>query len=247
MTDQTIIWLVLGAISGSFINGLTGTGTALFALGFYLVALPPLQAVAIVALMSVLAGLQGLWVVRAAIRSNLPRLARFLLPALIGVPLGVGLLASIDAGTLRLAIATLLIVHGVYFGFRTTLPRFRARTPIIDGVIGFIGGLFGGAASVSGAIPSLWLSLRPWPKAKVRAVLQPFNVVVLAMTVGLLFFQGAYNERAIHALLITIPIGFVSAQAGIFVFRRIGDTTFRRLLIGLSLLMGIGIALQELF
>ncbi len=246
MTEQTFVLLVLGAVSGGFVNGLTGTGTALFALGFYLLALPPVQAVAIVALMSVLAGLPGLWVVRTAIGSNLPRLARFLLPALVGVPLGVGLLAWIEASVLRLGIAWLLIVHGGYFGLRTTLPRFHKRTPIVDGVVGFFGGLFGGAASVSGAIPSLWLSLRPWTKTEVRAVLQPFNVVVLGMTVGLLFFQGAYNEEALEALLITVPIGFVAAQTGIFVFRRIGDNTFRRLLIGLSLLTGIGILVQEL-
>ncbi|MGA9409404.1 MAG: sulfite exporter TauE/SafE family protein, partial [Roseobacter sp.] len=85
MTGHSILFLVLGAVAGGFINGLAGTGTALFALGFYLVVLDPVRAVAIVAFMSVLAGLQGLWIVRAEIFGQPRRLLRFLLPGLLGV------------------------------------------------------------------------------------------------------------------------------------------------------------------
>ncbi|MEP6065310.1 MAG: sulfite exporter TauE/SafE family protein, partial [Paracoccaceae bacterium] len=165
MTTDTILFLVLGAFAGGFINGLAGTGTALFALGFYLVVLQPPTAVAIVALMSILAGLQGLWVVRHAIAANPKRLLRFLLPGLAGVPIGLILLDVIDARSLRIAIALMLIVYGGYFTFRSALPAFSRNTPWIDALIGGVGGILGGAASVSGAIPAMWLSLRPWPKA----------------------------------------------------------------------------------
>ncbi|WP_299628127.1 sulfite exporter TauE/SafE family protein [uncultured Tateyamaria sp.] len=247
MSAEFIFYLVLGAVAGGFINGLSGTGTALFALGFYLVVLYPVQAVAIVALMSVLAGLQGLWIVRAEIWAQPARLLRFLVPGLIGVPVGVSLLSVIDAGLLRIAIASLLIIYGGYFSFRAALPAFSRRTPWIDSGIGFVGGLFGGAASVSGAIPAMWLSIRPWTKAETRAVLQPFNVAILSTTVCLLFVQGAYDRTAINALMITIPCGLVAAQVGIMVFRRLSDIGFRRLLIALTLLMGLGVMASELF
>ncbi|PWJ21798.1 sulfite exporter TauE/SafE family protein [Jannaschia seohaensis] len=246
MTAQTILFLALGAAAGGFINGLAGTGTALFALGFYLLVLDPLTAVAIVATMSALTGLQGLWVVRQAIFANIPRLLRFLVPGVIGVPLGVMLLASIDARTLRLAISGMLIFYGVYFGFRAALPAFERRTPVWDGLIGFVGGVGGGAASVSGAIPAMWLSLRPWPKGEVRAVLQPYNFVLLGMTAGLLAWNGAFDAQALTALAVTVPAGLAVAQVGIFTFRRLSDTGFRRLLILLCLAMGIGILVQEL-
>lgn len=246
MTAETIMFLVLGAAAGGFINGLAGTGTALFALGFYLVVLPPVTSVAIVAFMSVLAGLQGLWVVRHAIRSNPKRLFRFLIPGLAGVPLGLFLLDIIDAGTLRISIAVFLIVYGGYFGFRAALPAFSRRTPWVDSAIGFLGGVLGGASSVSGAIPAMWLSLRPWPKAETRAVLQPYNVAILTTTVTLLFFKGAFNAQALSAMIVTIPCGLIAAQIGIFVFRRLSDDGFRRLLIVLTLMMGLGILISEL-
>lgn len=246
MTSDMILYLALGAAAGGFINGLAGTGTALFALGFYLVVLPPLTSVAIVALMSILAGLQGLWIVRSAIRSNPKRLLRFLVPGMLGVPIGLALLSSFDAGALRIAIAILLVVYGAYFSLRKSLPAFARRTPYIDNAIGFIGGVMGGAASVSGAIPAMWLSIRPWPKAETRAVLQPFNVAILSTTVILLAFKGAFDETALKALMLTVPVGLIAAQIGIFVFRRIYDDLFRRLLIGLTLLMGIGILVSEI-
>jgi uncharacterized membrane protein YfcA len=247
MTFETILFLSMGAAAGGFINGLAGTGTALFALGFYLVVLPPIQSVAIVALMSILAGVQGLWIVRTEIRGNLGRIVWFLVPGLLGVPIGLALLALVDSSDLRIAIACLLIVYGLYFGLRKSLPSFSRETPLIDGLAGFIGGAFGGAAGVSGAIPAMWLSIRPWPKAVTRAVLQSFNMVILTTTVTLLFAKGAYNNAALSALIITLPVGLLAAQIGIFVFKRLSDGVFRRLLIVLTLLMGTGILLGELF
>ncbi|MBY5933542.1 sulfite exporter TauE/SafE family protein [Tateyamaria omphalii] len=246
MTGEMILFLALGAAAGGFINGLSGTGTALFALGFYLVVLPPTTSVAIVAFMSVLVGVQGMWIVRASIFARRDRLLRFILPGLCGVPLGLMLLDVVDSGTLRIGIAVFLIVYGGYFGFRAALPSFSRRTPIIDGAVGFLGGVFGGAAGVSGALPSMWLSIRPWTKSETRAVLQPFNMTMLTTTVTLLFLRGAYDQTALKALALTIPCGLIAAQVGILVFRRLSDTGFRRVLILLTLAMGVGVLVTEL-
>lgn len=246
MSTETIVFLILGAAAGGFMNGLAGTGTALFALGFYLVVLDPARAVGIVALMSVLAGLQGLWIVRSDILARPARLARFILPGLAGVPFGILLLQVIDASLLRLVIAGMLLAYGAYFGFRAALPAFSRRTPIWDSVIGLSGGILGGAAAVSGALPAIWVSLRPWTKSESRAVLQPFNVAILSTTVTLLLLRGVYDREAGLALLVTLPVGLLAAQVGIFVFGRLTDNGFRRLLILLCLAMGLGVLLSEI-
>lgn len=246
MTAEFISFLILGAAAGGFINGLAGTGTALFALGFYLVVLEPVTAVAIVALMAVLAGIQGLWLVRAHAISERTRVLRFVIPGLCGVPLGLMLLDQVNAGTLRIATAVLLIIYGGYFGFRTVLPVVAQPKKWSDPVIGLAGGLLGGMAGLSGALPTLWLSLRPWPKEVTRAVLQSFNMVILVTTVLLLLFKGAYGSNTLTALLITVPTGLVAAQIGIAVFKRLSTAAFRRLLVLMSLAMGIGIMIGEI-
>ena len=96
-----LIYLLLAGFAGGFINGLAGFGTALFALGFLLQILSPLEAVGIVLILSVFSGLQGLWIVRQQIVANPKRLSRFLLPALFGIPLGVYSLSFIDTNPLK--------------------------------------------------------------------------------------------------------------------------------------------------
>jgi len=245
VTSTVIIFLVIGASTAGFVNGLAGTGTALFALGFFLIVLPPSTAVAIVCVLAIVPGVQGLWVVRSDIIAHKSKLMLFLLPGLAGVPVGVMLLDHIDSQTLRIGVGLLLVIYGGYFSFRAALPAIHQATPKRDVAIGLVGGLLGGLASLSGAIPAMWLSMRPWSKGTIRAVLQSFNMVILTATALMLLFKGAYDATAIKALLVTIPITLVASQVGIFVFKRLSDTHFRRLLIGLSLLMGAGILLNS--
>jgi uncharacterized protein len=240
MSGVDIAFILAGAFAGGLINGLAGTGTALFALGFLMVALSPASAVGVVVLMSVVTGLQGLWEVRAALRENVARRLRFILPGLAGVPVGVLLLNHMDANFLKLLIAALLILYGGFFSFRANLPKFERRTPVLDSMMGFSGGFLGGMAGLSGALLVIWLSMRPWPKAETRAVLQPFNVAILGLTALMLWRDGVYDSTTMTAFFIALPASFLAVQIGLWLFRRISDTAFRRLLIGLSLLLGLG-------
>lgn len=246
MTAEIFFYLAAGAAAGGFINGLAGFGTALFALGFFLTVMPPVQAVAIVLALSVASGLQGVWIVRKAVWDNPRRLMRFLLPALFGIPLGVLILTIIDARTLKLVIAGFLILYGGYFSLRRALPRFEKPTPIADMLIGFTGGVLGGAASLSGALPTMWCSMRPWPKAETRAVLQPYNVIVLLIAAILLAFKGAYTRETLLFFLAALPVTMVSAQIGITVFKRLADEDFRRLLIALTFVSGSILLIREI-
>lgn len=239
-------YIVAAAAAGGFVNGLAGFGTALFALGFLLVIMPPVEAVALVVVLSSVTGLQGVWLVRRSIGDQPRRLARFLVPALPGIPVGILALTLIDAQTLKLVIAGFLILYGGYFSLRRALPRFERPTPLVDIAVGFFGGLLGGAASLSGALPTMWCSMRPWPKAETRAVLQPYNVAVLGITAAMLAFRGTYTPQILAALAIALPVALVSAQLGIAVFRRLPDDAFRRLLIGLCFASGAVLLVREI-
>lgn len=245
MTVSLIVFLLAGAFAGGFINGLAGFGTALFALGFWLQVLPAPTAVAIAVVMSVTSGLQGLWVVRGTIVAKPRRLLRFLLPAIPGIPLGVSLLTVVEPSILKLAIAGFLLAYGGFFAFRRNLPKLERPTPIVDGAIGFLGGVLGGAASLSGALPTMWCALRPWPKAETRAVLQPFNVAVLSLTLIIFVLKGSFDWPTLHLIAIALPATLAGAKIGILVFHRLEDDQFRRLQIGLMFISGLILAVGE--
>ncbi len=246
MSAQTLALLIVGAAAGGFVNGLAGFGTALFALGFWLQAFEPFQAVAMTVVTASVTGLQGLWLVRHEVLANPRRLLRFLIPALIGIPAGGAMLTWIDPHWLKLVIAALMLVYGGFFLFRRVLPGIERRTPLADAAIGLTGGILGGLAGLSGALLAMWCALRPWPKRETRAVLQPFNMAVLMISAVLLAFRGAYTPQVLGALAIALVVAVSAAQAGIAVFHRLGDDRFRRLLIGLMFVSGAALALREL-
>jgi hypothetical protein len=207
--------------------------------------MPPLQAVSMVVVMSVASGLQGVWLVRETIADHPRRLMRFLLPALPGIPLGMAALTIVPAEVLKGMIAGFMILYGGFFAFRSALPHIDRPTPVLDSVIGFLGGLLGGAASLSGALPTMWCAMRPWSKAETRAVLQPFNVVVLGLALVAFTVKGAYTWEVIKLIAIALPATMISAQIGISIFKHLNDNQFRRLIIVLMFVSGIVLMLRE--
>lgn len=244
MTVEFVLFLIAGALAGGFVNGLAGFGTALFSLGWWLQIMPPLQAVAVVLVVSVASGIHGTLVIRHAI--VWPRLALFLLPALVGIPFGLQILHRIDADLLKIVIACFLLMYGGFFLLRRELPNLTRNTPVADVLIGFAGGILGAVAGLSGALPTVWLSLRAWSKEKSRAVIQPYNMVVLGISALLLLFQGAFDRQVIVFLVITLPVSIFAAQCGVWLFQKLTDTLFRRLLIAMMFVSGMTILLQQL-
>lgn len=243
MTTEYILFLLAGAVAGGFINGLAGFGTALFALGWWLQIMPPLQAVAVVLALSVTSGAQGLFVVRRDIAIR--RLAPFLIPALFGIPFGLAILDMIDARLLKFVVAGFLILYGGFFILRKDLPSLTRPTPLIDGAIGFAGGVLGAVAGLSGALPTMWLAMRDWTKRQSRGVLQPYNVTVLSISLVLLAWRGVYDRETLLTIVIALPASTIAAQIGIRIFRRLEDLQFRRLLIALMLVSGALIIIRE--
>jgi Sulfite exporter TauE/SafE. len=246
VTLDFLLLFGLGAAAGGFVNGLAGFGTALFALAFWLEILPPAQAVAISAVMSVTSGLPGLWAVREAISRQPRRILRFVLPALVAVPLGVLSLQYVEAGWLKLVIGGFMGLYGLFFAFRRTLPALDLRMPVADMAVGFSGGFLGGAASLSGALPTMWCTLHAWTRQEQRGVMQPFNVTILGATVVLLAFQGAYTAETLLLIAGALPVTMLAAQVGARLFARLTDAQFKRLLILLLFVSGASILVQEL-
>ncbi|MGI9505808.1 MAG: sulfite exporter TauE/SafE family protein, partial [Geminicoccaceae bacterium] len=155
MSLEAALFIMIGAACGGFVNGLAGFGTSLFALGWWLQVMDPIDAVAVALVVSVLTGIQGAWIVRRAIEPR--RLARFLLPAFIGIPIGLSLLDRLSPEPLKLLIGCFLFTYGLYFSLSRNLPAITRPTPILDGLVGFLGGLLGALASLSGVLPTIWL------------------------------------------------------------------------------------------
>ena len=234
--DMLLVFLLAAGLSGGFVNGLAGFGTALFSLGWLLQVMPPQQAVAIALICSLVTGVPGVWQVRHSIDRR--RLALFILPAFAGIPIGTVLLGLIDTQLLSLLVGGMLLLYGGYFAFRRTLPAIEGNWTLVEAGIGFVGGVLGAMAGLSGALPSMWLALRPWPKAVQRGIMQPFSMVILLVATVLLALEGVFTPDVLYNLGFVLPASMFGAIIGLMLFRRMPGALYPRVLIGLMLISG---------
>lgn len=128
ITLELLLYLAAGAALGGYVNGLAGFGTGLMSLGIWLQVMTVEQAVPVVAAMSVASGVQSLWLTRQGVKTGLHRLPRFLVPALIGLPVGAWLLNWIDAAHLKLAVAFFMLFYTAFSCCEGSFPRPLPRS-----------------------------------------------------------------------------------------------------------------------
>lgn len=236
---ELYLLLVIGALAAGFVNGLAGFGSALFALGFFLAVMPPLQAVAVIVALSIFAGILGMFTVYQHIPPNKKAIIRLTIPGLLGVPMGIWALVYLSADHLRILVAALLLVYGGYFSTRAELPRLKGRFVVIDALVGFIGGFLGGLAALSGALPTMWYAARDREKQDTRTILQCYNLTLLTLAGILLAIKGAYTAETLYLSAIAVAVALVAAKIGLWVFKRLSSAQFQRLLITMCLISGL--------
>lgn len=95
---------------------------------------------------------------------HIPTLLRFLIPALVGIPIGLQLLSHISSSLLTILIAFFLITYGGFFTFKTHLPNLTRDTPVLDSVVGLIGGVLGLLPGYQAHYPPCYVPCAHGPK-----------------------------------------------------------------------------------
>jgi uncharacterized membrane protein YfcA len=239
------LWLiVLGAAAAGFVQGLSGFGFSMVAMSFWVWGIAPQTA----AVLAVFGSLVGQVVASFSVRHPpgwWPALWPFLLGAAVGVPIGVLVLPMLNADAFRLALGGLLAVWCPVMLFADRLPRLLRSPPgtglgrIADTVVGAIGGFMGGLGGFTGAVPTLWCTLRGMDKAAQRAIVQNFNLAALAVTMlGYTLSQGI-NSRLWPSMGLVVVALLLPSLIGTRVYARLSALAFRRVVLSLLSLSGL--------
>jgi uncharacterized membrane protein YfcA len=236
--DQIVV-VLLGALAGGFVNGLTGFGTGITAMGLWLYAVSPLVAASLVIICSVVSQVQTLPMIWRAIEWR--RVLPFIIPGFLGVPIGTWLLPQIDAGTFKLGVGIFLVAYPSYVLARKvqTSSAFGGRGA--DAVVGLGGGVLGGLAGFSGVLPIVWTDIRGWTKGQRRSVLQSYNISILSVALLSHAFSGLLTQQVALATAAALPGTIGGAWVGSLVYRRLGDRGFQQVVMALLFVSGVAL------
>jgi uncharacterized protein len=232
----TPVLVVTGALIGGLLNGLTGFGTGLTALPLWLQVLEPVVAAQLVSVASIaghLSALPSLWR-----ETDWRHLGPMLLAGLIGVPMGLWLLPLVKVTVFKLAVGVILICYCLFMLFAAGNLHIRRGHRAAEIGVGFLGGVLGGIAGLSGPPPIVWGALRAWPKAQRRQTLQAFNTAVLAAMLVASLLGGLVDARLLLASAIALPATFLGNWLGEWLYRSLDDRGFDRIVLGLVFLSG---------
>lgn len=236
--------VVAGALAAGFVNGLSGTGYALAALGFWLQAMSPLTAAPLTALCGVVGHVQSLPTIWKGVRW--PRLWPMLAAGIVGVPIGTMLLEHVRPNPLKIGVGILLILYSAWMAFVRRPPIITGGGRAADAAVGFTGGVMGGMASLSGPAPAIWAQLRGFGKNEQRGVNQPYNMSVLLLALVSAAVAGFLDRTFFIWAAICVPTTLIGARIGLALYGRMNDTQFRRIILSLLGLSGVTLIVSSL-
>lgn len=179
MTSE-LVWLAVGAAVGGLVQGISGFAFAMVAMSIWVWGVDPKLA----AVMAVFGGVTGqiISAVRVGRGLHWPLLWPFLLGSAVGIPTGQRLLAVLDPVRFKLVLGTMLVAACGAMLATARLPKVTHGGKPADAFAGLLGGVMAPISGFSALAPALWATLRGYSKDEHRAVLQNFNLIVLAAT-----------------------------------------------------------------
>lgn len=243
-TADPVVWtlFVVSTFAGALVAGLAGFAFGLIAAAIWLHILTPAQTVTLIAAYAVMIQGYSTWKLRHALRPR--RLWPFLLGGALGIPLGAEILRDVPADPLRAGVGVFIVLYCVQALARPKWSVGAWGGRAADGGVGFLGGVLGGATGLGAILQALWCAARGWPKDEQRATFQPVALGTFLMT--LLWFGGigVIDEATVWLFAAGVPAMAAGNWLGLKWYARLGETEFRRVVLGLVLLSGLALVLR---
>jgi uncharacterized membrane protein YfcA len=240
MSAIDLILLLAGAIVAAFVSGLSGFAFGLVSLSFWIWRFPLAELAAMVVFGSLVA--QATAMPGALRHVQLDLLLPFIAGAVFGLPVGVLLIAWVDLGAFRLGVGLVMVAFAMFH--LLIGPRLRLRRGdglLAEIAVGWISGILGGLAGLSGVAPAIWSVLRGWSKDQQRGLFLVFNSFCHVVAMAGLVIAGHISPAMLERFVVLLPCVVGGAWLGTLAYGRVSERQFRRIV--LLLLAGSGIVL----
>lgn len=238
MDGPVFALFAFAALAGGFVSGFSGFAMGLVVSGVWLHIITPMQTATLIAGYGLLTQGYGIFKLRRLL--DLRKAWPLALGTVIGIPIGVSILAYLDPSYLRFGVGVLLVLYAVY---GLTKPVFA---PVKIGVgadiaIGVCNGLLGGLTGLGGVISTISCQWRGWPKDVQRAVFQPVLFVAFVVISSSQAVAGTITKETLMLYALGVPFMVAGLWSGFKLFGKINDETFRNTVLALLLLAGLSL------
>jgi uncharacterized membrane protein YfcA len=244
VTAELVGVIVLGAALAGFVQGLSGFGFSMTAMSIWAWTLEPRLAAAL----AVFGSLAGQLLSAVTVRRGFGwrRLAPFLAGGVAGLPLGLWILPRLDVPLFKATLGAILLIVCPLMFIAPALPPLRRGGKVGDALAGAAGGVMGGLGGITGVVPALWCTVRGFPKDEQRAIVQNFNLSMLAIAFAGYVATGLVDRTMLPLFAIVAPAMLVPALLGARLYIGISEQAFRRIVLGLLTLSGVAMLLASL-
>lgn len=243
MDGPTLILFGLATFAGGFVAGFSGFALGLVVSGVWLHIITPMQTATLIAGYGLLTQGYGIFKLRHALDTQ--KVWPLVLGTVIGIPIGVGILAYLNPVYLRFGVGVLLVLFTIYSLTRPVVAPMKIGVAP-DIAIGIANGLLGGLTGLGGIISTISCQLRGWPKDLQRAVFQPVLFVAFVVITISQAVAGSITADTLKLFGLGIPFLVAGLWCGFRLFGKINDQTFRKAVLVLLLFAGLSLIVPVL-
>ena len=170
----------------------------------------------------------------------------YLAGALIGIPFGVWLLTRLEPSFFKLTVGFVLIGYPLFVLLVKSPPKLALHRFAPQSGIGLFSGICGGFAGLSGPVLVVWSQLSQWPKERARAVLQVINMSIFVVAIVTYSVGGLITAEVLKVVAICLPGTLAGAWIGLKLYQQIDQEAFRKVVLVLLIISGLGLILPRL-
>jgi uncharacterized membrane protein YfcA len=213
----------------------TGFGSALVSMALLTQILGIQVAAPLVALMA--GTIELVLLVRYRQALKLSAVWRIAVASVVGIPLGLWALRSVSERVVLAVLGLVIIGYAVYALASPRLPEIKQPGWAFG--FGFLAGLLGGAYNVSGPPAILYGSSQRWSPAEFKSNLQGFFLLNDALVIAGHALSSHLTPIVWGNFCIAVPAIALGLVAGLVLERFINPAVFRRMVLGLLILVGL--------
>ncbi len=222
-----------------FVQAMAGFGMALVSMPLFVDLLGIHVASPLVSLIGITT--QFIMLLRYRRALNIRAVARLAGASILGIPIGVFLLKTVDVDVITAVLGSVIIIYALYSLFRLRLPALSHPSWAYG--FGFIGGILSGAFNTSGPAIVIYATCRRWSPTEFKGNLQGFFLLNSIMTLTTHTLSGNYTPFVFQNYLWALPGIALGFLVGFSLDKKINPAQFQKIVLLLLLFLGFRLIL----